>query len=167
MMETTRSNRHFAASTTTTGSTAGRNHHGQPAKKRRTNSSFCLLPRSQESTSGGVSPHRNHRSTTPSTSSTSSSSGYHCFGSGSFAETASLSSGSLGPAPAGLPDYIIAIPPIPDLRDADNDGGSSGMFLDAKDRGNRREQTSASALPTTRSLQAIRRYISTTPHPSG
>jgi len=70
----------------------------------------------------------------------------------------SVSSGSFGPAPVGLPDFIIAIPPIPDLdREIDH-----GCCFEADDR---RRTTTTLLLPTitltpTRPLRPIRRYVS-------
>ena len=176
------SNRHTSA--TTVGNTIGR-QSGQPTKKRRTIGLFGRRPRGPEvcgasSVAPSASPDQHHRYPTPTTTSGSTVGGGCGYGYGgvedlslhSRRESFSLSSTSdcsvsLGPAPAGLPDFIIAIPPIPDLRDTD------GCCLeDHKDDDHHhhhhhhlRNRSGTTALPTIRSLQAIRRYIS--PPPSG
>jgi len=159
MMMGTENNRPHAVAAITASESAA-NHHGhQPSKKRRTVGLFGLQPRDG---AVSVSPHHRNPGSTPSGLSISGGGcGYHC--SYGLPETPSLpsrrtqSSGSFGSqAPVGLPDFIIAIPPIPDFQDSDD----CGMY--AGGRGTPR-RTEANTLPNVRSLQAIRRYISTPP----
>lgn len=137
------------ATTSSESSTTGAANYPQPIKRRRT---VGLRPK--ESTAVSVSPY--HHGSTPGASSHSRSSGYN-----SLAETPSLrstrSSGSFGggPSPVGLPDFIIAIPPIPDFRDADESGiGIGGHGLSPR-RSPRR--SAENTHPTSCSLRAIRR----------
>jgi hypothetical protein len=77
---------------------------------------------------------------------------------GSSSSSSLLTPGSLDPTKEliGLPDYIVEIPPIPDLEDA------SCMERDDDDdvRGSRRTATRATASTPVRPLLAIRRFIS-------